>query len=674
MDHILDAPPIPIRSYRTKYQFNFKGQNGDVYRIDLQTKGYAGSPLQRNLGQAPVIRRDMSGRVMGSSLELYAECLVDQEFSELYTSDPKAWKVNVYLGENAAELIWTGFVSPELYSEPDVAPPYDVQIIATDCLGELKFTDFKINELPSISMKVNDLLCWLLYKTGVYFNSPSTYEGVNLYYINRMGYVETEYSAAVSFWQTIVDCQLFEGKTCYDVLQSLLKTFNATVTQWVAPTAQAGIVKGWMIMREADFHVDSSSGTIDNISEPDNPFDDSVRAGFIRPNSAAWQVVGQLTTNVVPAKKKVTVEQSYNYADSVLVNPGLIPTTVPEHDSLGEVSSEIPGWAPYDEGSRRGAPIARVNDGSDIGVIQPASGITMTQNVSMPIDCPTLFELEIQGVSEKLSGETAQLPQRSIQVSIYTELTAGRVAYLAKNRDEETEQITYDWVYVGSVYSVVPFSLELPQNEFSDDTYTTFGVIRRNIGSVVVPFANLFSGTIHVSVTFPDIFSQVYRSTRKIVTEINLKVSDYAKWKGAKCVIDLNNGAREELSEVDICGGNADDSEAVIRHDVFRSYRSNAITAWKTPDLQTSRLVEFIALDHALLVGMPRLELSGTVEPPKGNVGLPLALIHDHSGVAYKVEQCSWDLLNSELQFSAISAPAATIDPDSLTVTTTIEK
>ena len=73
-------------------------------------------------------------------MEIYAECKVDGEFLELYTSDPKEFLVTVDVegGTGYDDRPWIGYISPELYSEPDIAPPYDVQITATDGLGELK--------------------------------------------------------------------------------------------------------------------------------------------------------------------------------------------------------------------------------------------------------------------------------------------------------------------------------------------------------------------------------------------------------------------------------------------------------------------------------------------------------------------------------------------------------
>ena len=125
-------------AYAVKYLFRFESANGTTREIHVLKDGYSGAVIQRALGRAPVLKKQHNGNVYGTSLEFYAECHVDREFIEFYTSDPKAYMVQLYDGST---LLWSGFVTPELYSEPDIAPPYDVQVVATDGVGELKLID-----------------------------------------------------------------------------------------------------------------------------------------------------------------------------------------------------------------------------------------------------------------------------------------------------------------------------------------------------------------------------------------------------------------------------------------------------------------------------------------------------------------------------------------------------
>ena len=126
-------------AWATKYRFRWNSVHGVEFNIYIQKDGYEGDVIQRPLGRAPLLRKKKNGPICGTSLEIYAECQVDGEFSELYTSNPKEFLVLLTRGN---DTIWSGFVSTELYSEPSVAPPYDVQIVATDGLGELKLNNF----------------------------------------------------------------------------------------------------------------------------------------------------------------------------------------------------------------------------------------------------------------------------------------------------------------------------------------------------------------------------------------------------------------------------------------------------------------------------------------------------------------------------------------------------
>ena len=125
-------------TYNTRFFFRFTTDSGREMRINIKQQGYSGSAIQRPLGATPVLKRDNGNNgIFGTSLEIIAECNTDNEFAVLYTSDPQEFYVELIDVDRNVSL-WDGFVSPELYSAPEIYPPYDVQIIAVDGLGELK--------------------------------------------------------------------------------------------------------------------------------------------------------------------------------------------------------------------------------------------------------------------------------------------------------------------------------------------------------------------------------------------------------------------------------------------------------------------------------------------------------------------------------------------------------
>ena len=143
-------------AYATKYQFEFKSVHGATGKVLIEQDGFSGEAISRALGRAPVLRKESGNNgIYGTSLELYAECITDGEFADLYTSDAREFRVTLQRG---GSTIWRGFVTPELYADPDIAPPYDVQITATDGLGELKNYDFTDFTTRSVAQHIVNIL------------------------------------------------------------------------------------------------------------------------------------------------------------------------------------------------------------------------------------------------------------------------------------------------------------------------------------------------------------------------------------------------------------------------------------------------------------------------------------------------------------------------------------
>ena len=129
-------------AYNTKYSFRFVNCNGAEYIIYLEEDGFSGTAKQRPLGKAPVLRMQENGPFRSTSLDLVLECREEGEFVSLYTTDPRQYRVSLWrrYASSSNVLLWRGYVATELYSEPDIAPPYDVKITATDGLEMLLVT------------------------------------------------------------------------------------------------------------------------------------------------------------------------------------------------------------------------------------------------------------------------------------------------------------------------------------------------------------------------------------------------------------------------------------------------------------------------------------------------------------------------------------------------------
>lgn len=271
-----------MASYGTIYEFRFDDINGDDVDIFIAKKNYTGSVTRRALGRTPILKRERSGNILGTSLEIYAECRVDGEFAQLYTSSADEFRVEVYKRQN---LLWRGFVSPELYSEPDIAPPYDVQIIATDGLGELKNYNFVQGSRPrSFLGHLNAMLAHTNLDLGV--------EAVS-----DLQYYDDGWSNGLL--SIVVDLQHQESEDCYSVLQSLLASVNACITVQDAK---------WTIIRETDLY--------NNI-----PRIGSVAFGSMA--NCEWWPIGNLSSDIIPAARSLSLVSENQYRYSALLNSAM---------------------------------------------------------------------------------------------------------------------------------------------------------------------------------------------------------------------------------------------------------------------------------------------------------------------------------------------------------------
>lgn len=280
-------------AYSIKYLFKFESAAGTTREIRVLKDGYSGAVIQRPLGRAPMLKKQQNGPVHGTSLEFFAECNVDREFIEFYTSNPKDYRVDLYAGST---LLWQGYITPELYSEPDIAPPYDVQVVATDGVGELKLYDYAAQG----TVTLRNLLAGLLTRTGL---------GTDIYLISSL---KPGSAGAGSLLEKTINLDYMAGKTCYDVLTYVLDTLHATITWW----------KGaWILTRETNVTFTNGKVRYFNTAGNSALLNDSVQVLGKMYTNPAWPV-GQLSTVIDPAKNKVVVQAPWHPV-TCLQNPDM---------------------------------------------------------------------------------------------------------------------------------------------------------------------------------------------------------------------------------------------------------------------------------------------------------------------------------------------------------------
>lgn len=275
-------------SYGLKYRLSFDSVSGTPYEINILEAGYDGPVEKRNLGSAPVLKMDDGEAVRGTSLELSIETCFDGDLREFYTTDRKKFRVEVY---RSGVLFWSGHILPELYSEPYISVPFDVSVTASDGLGLLKNIPFGLSGKRSVF----DVIKYCCEQTGLVLN-----------YVFASKLLATGMSGVASVYtQAFVDCNAFDDADCYEALEKVLITFRSYIKQKDCK---------WHVLRYTDQDTDLME------YDPSCNF-----AGGFRPVMKTLGAigddtypVGQLESEIVPARKDFTMEQPYELYPSLL--------------------------------------------------------------------------------------------------------------------------------------------------------------------------------------------------------------------------------------------------------------------------------------------------------------------------------------------------------------------
>lgn len=604
-----------MADYGTKFRFRWQAANGADYEIDIKEKGYSGTVYDRAMGAAPQLKRENNGHIYGTSLDIYAECKVDGEFSSLYTSDPTMYQVELYQG---AVLMWIGFVSPELYSEPDIAPPYDVTIVATDCLGELKLHDWA----PTV--KSQAILAHL--------NYLMSFSGLDLLWrsITSMRTSEAPYRTLLD--TATVDLSDMEGKTCYEVLESILTSINANITQ------QSG---NWLLFRRNDaVFTDHTSLAYDFLSGGKSGSYPVAQVGTMR--SCAYWPVGQLTSEIEPAVKSVTVKAPNYYKESAIKVEDFAKNDyaawLPVSETRDRASWKLEGFHSFVDPS---------SDGSYEGSLDKVTRGVLSQSISFEQATPGLaLTLEIG------SDETMGSSGLTCRAKVYYTLD-GTDYYLGVYRSSsENWQKNYWHAAEGSIWATVDTANEISTTEFY------LPPMPAGVTLTVVVEGSILPSTTASYVQFTSYLYGAYLTY----------ASEFA---GQQLKVNLSNNAREDLSEIESVFSTWS-SDSGSNPDVLK-FRNGIValdgapvTNWQSAKLGAQDYLGFITMDYALESALPRLVKTGKIWFPAPLHTSKIVPIAFYDGqYDYLVDTFTLDLVECEMDVKMTSLPAASLTVES---------
>ncbi len=588
-------------AYAIKYLFKFESSNGTTREIRVLQDGYTGEAIQRPLGRAPVLKKQQNGPVHGTSLEFYAECNVDREFIEFYTSDPKAYRVDLYAG---ATLLWQGYITPELYSEPDIAPPYDVQVVATDGVGELKLYDYAAQG----TVTLRTLLSGLLSRTGL---------GTDIYLISSL---KAGSRGAGALLDMTINLDYMAGESCYDVLTYLLDTLHATITWW----------KGaWILTRETNVTFTSGKVRYFNTAGNSALLADSVQTlGSLRANPA-WPV-GQLSTVIDPAKNRVTVQAPWH-----------VVTGLQNSDMTSDAS-----WAKSNDASY--GPDGYLFPNNDEGASTYATAYISQVLTMEGLRVPMSFELRATGVSAQVGVRVGAA------IGVLLTYTVGNVVYHLRKGSEGTPE----WAPGPAIGTTIDGSLvdyQRPLASFDMDRIQAETLQITDIPAFVQG-TSYPSGTLTVYIL--GTCARVYAATLDVVLPKGyqdiLRIDNGARGEGGEVEIAIGRETADNAYYAAFLQGLLLDS-------------GNLITSFSDANFPGGMdYLAFIARDYALSVALPRAKVTGTVYLESGIAAPPL--VFTKGALNYWLQTWSWNLYEDELEIEGLTLPSASLTVESETI------
>ena len=585
-------------AYGTKYRFTFDSEQGTPFQILIKKDGYSGDVLNRALGGSPVLRRDRSDAICGTSLEIPAECAVDGEYEEFKTSVPFTFLVELYGGASFGTLIWTGYVTPELMSAPDIATPYDVQIFCTDGLGELKYTNFP-------ARGGNTLQNHLEYLLGL-ANLGLSIEMVNDIY-------HGSYSAAQLLTSMRINLDFLEGKSCYDVLQYILTTLHATITQ------HAG---AWLIFRETGAAIVHRAGSQPFIATSSGRVVTVDSFGSMRTHTDGWWPVGHMTHQNEPARKRIVLTSENHYVENIL-------------------SDNV--WQAVSGG---------VNSGDYWTLAAAGDGMKQPYIFGYSIAKKLLLSIKVRNV-----GAGSDAGKLSVKVkAVGTSYSGARTYYLANGTySRRNAQTNFTWS-TEEVDSVI--DVQAPSAEDTDEDYVTIGI-------VLPIYRNSARDYFYCSQLEVTISNQSGTYEQRVY---GVSLSKYERFSGFRKVAELGNGARGDNPDVDLlfaamAGGNLYNGVEELMYGVPVDASSyEPISSWYSSKFDAGMdFLSLMARDYALSIAAARTRLRGTLNVPVGRARIPVCFTDDHDSVSYFIDTLSWSLFADELEVDMLSQHTASI-------------
>ena len=572
--------------YGTRYILRWESEkyNHD-YKILIKERDYTGVAENKSLGAAPLLRRDDSDSgISGTSLEMVIQADVDGELTSLYTVDNKLFLVELYKND---VLIWTGYVLPEKYSEPYIPVPYDVSVTASDGIGILKDIPFT----SSGEKTLFDVIRFCCNQTGIILD-----------FIVFSSLVESSMNKSNSMLvQASFDVFTFRNKTCYEVLESILTSIDAFITEangkWVIARYTDLVKEGFLY---------SNAGKLQG-RIPLEPRE------FGNVNSELYPI-GNLELEIEPANKSVKFTSDYELRPSFLQN----------HDFAGGDS----GWTGFEFiiAVRKGAGFAAMhgNSGKQERYIQQSVSVEKSRQAMM---------VEVKFALAQMFASMNGYAGEDREFALKIQLSGGGQTYYLTDEGWGTKD--YRFPVHGSLQDMF-WDRDLSTN-YVDDYEGNFKITADGFpvsGQLTISIYNIYvemSGTSKVR-------SSLFLDHVTVTNDCS---------GGVDVSVNLAEKASTSHEDIDICLTDVpfvENADKMFYNGL--KIAGKYTSAWSCGG-KTDSFLYTILKSVCSRIGFPRKQLSGTIQGE--NLESLMLLVDKYSGSLFHPREFSLNLLTDEL-------------------------
>ena len=295
----------------------FQDNNDNECIVNIYDDEFTGDATEVTAGGNPVVISYMAqgdekyANIKASEAKIELVSTSSFQYLDIFAYANKRFHANIYRGGG---LVWTGYANPEYYSEPFLPAPYITTLTFTDGIVELKNKEY----VPASYVKAN-------WKVTVWDTITQILNVINLGIpistaINIDYTSDGDGTVTSRIWESIcIDWRVFRNSdgtfwTYYDVLDSLLKTFQARIYQsegrWIIERVD---------QKYENYHVDNylSTGVYSSTTSAKNDVV-ALTSSAVADTSLIRFINIPTMLEVAPAMKEFDISQEYGNNTNLL--------------------------------------------------------------------------------------------------------------------------------------------------------------------------------------------------------------------------------------------------------------------------------------------------------------------------------------------------------------------